>query len=227
MENNKFVYRKINPSSEDDMKKYFDINKQLDTYLSNNVTPFTEEQIMWLRIRMGATELLLDSDDETQAYKKEIERMADEHCFVCELGDEIVGHVFVCTYHIIDGKRPDDNIGIISEIYVKDEYRQGIIAYKLLQLAFDTLLNANKTSAILSVQEDNPNRFLHFALSDKILEKRKCTRKNGSVTTSYDLLISDIAKTKAMSSRELATRAIKIKKNYIENNLKEPEFILN
>ena len=227
MGNNQFIYRKINPSSEDDIKKYFDCNKQLDNYLGRNVTPFTEEQVMWLRVRMGASELLPGSDEETLSYKKEIKQMPDEHCFVCELGDEFIGYVFVLTYHIVDGKRPDDNIGIISEIYVKDKYRQGLIAYNLLQLACDTLLKANKTAAILNVQEHNPNRFLHFALADKILEKEEYTRENGSVSIDYSLLISDINKIKTMSARELATRAIKIKKNYIENNLSSPEFVTN
>lgn len=219
MQIGKYTYRKVDPYNEKDMEKYLNMHNSLDSFLNSRANPLTEEQIKWLRIRMGATKLLPYDDEESLLYKKGLERMADEHCFVCEFDNEVIGYSFICTYHIVNGKRPNDSIGIISEIYVKDGYRSGDIAYNLLQLAIDTLLKAGKTSAMMSVQEDNPNRFLHFALADKLLNKEECKRKDGRITTSYDLLISDINKIKEMSSRQLAEKAIKIKRSLLKNNI--------
>ncbi len=215
MSKNLYNYRKIDPRKEEDIKKYLDIQYRLDNYLKKDIQPLTEEQIKWLRIRMGNVDLLPNNNNKGKSlYQQKLENLADEHCFVCELDKNVIGYIFVCTYHVVNGERQDDDVGIISEIYVKDNYRNGEIAYNLLQLACDTLLNAGKNIAMISVQEDNPNRFLHFAMADKLINKEKCKRKDGTITISYDLLL-DIKNLKTTTIRQLAFKAIKIKKQIL------------
>ena len=227
MEDKKYTYRKVNPSDINDINRYLAIQKQLKDFLKVNARDLTEEQIKWLRIRMGAYELLSDINGKDKVLSDRLQRQVDEIVYLCEVDDEVTGFCAICTYHIKDGERLDDNIGIISDIYVKEEYRNGDIAYKLLQLAIKELLQANKTAVVMEVQEDNPNRFLHFALADKILFKEKCKRNDGTITISYSLLISDVRKIQKIEPRELALKAIKIKKDFIDNKLEEPRFILS
>lgn len=209
-----FKYRKLNPHIREDIDEYLKIQNKLNNFLNSKAKPLTEDQIKWLRIRMGAFELLDDYKGKDKELATRLDEQADEICYFCELDNEIVGFCAICTYHIVDGERPDDDIGIISDIYVDERFRNGEIAYNLLQYALDELIKANKTSAIMIVQEDNPNRFLHFALADKILRTDIISRKNKTKTINYELLISDILKVKTLSSRDLARRAIKIKKHF-------------
>ena len=209
-----FKYRKLNPHIREDIYKYLEIQNKLNHFLNSKAKPLTEDQIKWLRIRMGAFELLDDYKGKDKELATRLDEQADEICYFCELNNEVIGFCAICTYHIVDGERPNDAIGIISDIYVDEQYRNGEIAYNLLQYALEELIKANKTSAIMIVQEDNPNRFLHFALADRVLSTDIISRKNKTKTINYELLISDILKIKSLSSRDLARRAIKIKKQF-------------
>ena len=219
------TYRKINPSRYEDIKIYFSMQQELDDMLSTNCNLPNAEKIKWQRIRMGATELRDDWNEDNYWYKEKLEQVADEYAFICEDKDTVVGYISVCTYHIVNGDRPNDDIGIIDAIYVKDNYRGTDIAYNLLQLGLKALINAGKNKSIVTVQQDNPNRFLHFALADSLLNKSKCKRKNGTVTISYDLLISDIKKVANMSSLEIGERAVKIRTKICKEKQEEPIFI--
>jgi len=211
---NEFTYRKINPHNEKDIDKYLEIQYKLNNYLKSVAKPLTQDQIKWLRIRMGAFELLDDYQNKDKELAARLKEQPDEVGYFCELNDEVVGFCAICNYHIVDGERPDDDIGLISDIFVDEKYRNGDIAYNLLQYALDELISANKNSAIMVVQEDNSNRFLHFAIADKIITTSKVLRKNKTKTINYELLISDIGKIKEISSRELVRRALKIRKKF-------------
>lgn len=220
-----YVYRKVNPHNIDDINKYLEIQQKLNQYLHSKAKPLSDEQIKWLRIRMGAFELLDAPKTKDKELANRLENQMDEVCFLCELNDEVIGFCAICNYHVVNGERPDDDIGMISDIYVKDGFRSGEIAYNLLKLGIDELINAGKTSAIVVVQEDNPNRFLHFAIADKVLESEVIKRNNNTKTINYDLLISDLAKVKTMTARQLGAKAVKIKRDFINNNLTQPRFI--
>lgn len=219
------AYKRIDPSNNEDIIIYYQLQNELDMYLNRKIKKPTIEQIKWQRIRMGATELRDDWNEDNYWYKEKLEQVADEYAFICEDNGIVVGYISVCTYHIVNGDRPNDDIGIIDAIYVKDNYRGTDIAYNLLQLGLKALINAGKNKSIVTVQQDNPNRFLHFAMADTLLNKSKCKRKNGTVTISYDLLISDIKKVANMSSLELGKRAVKIRTKICKEKQEEPIFI--
>ena len=166
-----FNYRRINPHDEEDINKYLSIQYKLNDYLNSKAKPLTKEQIKWLRIRMGAFELLDDFKGKDNKLATKLEEQADEVGFFCESNNEVVGFCAICNYHVVNGERPDDDIGIISDIFVDKKYRNGDIAYKLLQYALDELIKANKSSAIIVVQEDNENRFLEAHSSSSSYQK--------------------------------------------------------
>lgn len=219
-----FVYRRINPHDENDIQKYLKIQQKLDDYLHIKESGFDEERIKWLRIRMGATELLDNPEGRDKSYKDKLDSTPDEIGILCEHNGEVVGFSFVCTYHVVDGERPDDKTGIISEIYVDKAYRQGDMAFKLFQHSINALLEEGITSAIMTVQEDNSNRFWHFAIADKLIDKNECERRDGITTISYDLLISDLNRVKNLTQRQLIVKALKLKKQYEQCGLSEYDF---
>ena len=100
----------------------------------------------------------------------------------------------------------------------------GLNSFELFKMAMDKLLSLGKTKAVCNVQEDNPNRFLHFALADgKVLEESSCVRRDGSETTDYRLLI-DFENLKGISGWQLIKKASRLKKQY---NDKKKENELN
>lgn len=212
------VYRKVDPHNLNDINKLLTIQYRLNEYLNSNSKPLTQDQIKWLRIRMGAYELLDDYKSKDKELADRLEGSPDEISYFCECDGEIVGFCSICNYHIVNGNRPNDKTGLISDIFVDEKHRNGDIAYKLLQYAIEELIKANLTSAIMVVQEDNPNRFFHFALADKVLDTQIISRRNKIKTINYELLISDIHKIKNMSSKEIARRAIKVQKYFNNGN---------
>lgn len=207
----KYIFKQINPREQSDVDKLVNLQFQLKRYLDPNFSPFSEEYIKWLRVRYGAVELL-------DAFKnqplKPLEENATEFAFVCEVDGKFVGYIEVYSYHIVDGKCPKDDIGILHDIFVLDEYRDGLVAFTLLQMGVDKLLEKGKTKAICNVQKHNPHRFLHFAMADNKIEKiEEITRPNGEKVVDYSLLI-DLNKLKNTSPLQLAKKAIEIKKKY-------------
>ena len=151
-----------------------------------------------------------------------MEEHAEEFAFVCECDGEIAGYVDICTYHVENDKVIDDDMGSIHEIYVKPEFRKDhTIAFELFKMAMEKLLSVGKTKAVCNVQEDNSNRFLHFALADgKVLTQGVCERRDGTVTNDYHLLI-DFANLQGVSGWQLIKKASRLKKQYMENKQEE------
>lgn len=203
-------YKMVDPRSDEDIEKYVKLVTALSDYLGDKQV-IDNEKIKWARFHMGAIEYVDKFRDEPL---RPLEENADEFAFVCEMDGKFVGYVDIATYHVENGKRPDDDIGILHDIYVDDNYRNGEIAYRLLQIASDKLIEYGKNKAICNVQEDNPNRFLHFAMADNnIINECECVRRNGSKTIDYTLLI-DLHKLNKMTMLDLARKtAILRRKN--------------
>lgn len=217
-----FSYRALNPRNDEDVKKYFELVCGLSDFCNDNKS-VDENMIKWACVHMGAVELV------NSAYKDKplppLDENADEFVFICEDNGKFIGYVEVCSYHIVDGKRPDDDIGILHEIFVLDEYRNGTIAYTLLQMAINKLIEKGKNRAICNVQEDNPNRFLHFAMANNnVIREQECTRKDGTKTIDYTLLI-DLQNLKNMSLMGLAKKAAYIKKERLASE--SQEYLIN
>ena len=207
-------FRALNPRDNEDVKKYFGLVCGLSNFCNDNKN-IDENIIRWACVHMGAVELI------NPAYKDKtlppLDENADEFVFVCEDNGRLIGYVEVCSYHVINGQRPDDDIGILHEIFVLDEYRNGTVAYTLLQMGINKLIEKNKNRAICNVQEDNPNRFFHFAMADNnIIKQQECTRKDGTKTIDFTLLI-DLQKLKNMSLLELAKKANLLRKESLDD----------
>ncbi len=213
-----FIYRAVDPRNDEDMQKYFALAKNLSNFLKNNAI-FDENQMRWARIRMGAVEYV-DLNDWVERPLKPIEEEAQEFVFVCEKDGEFVGYVDICDYHMEDNMVKEDEIGAIHEIYVKDEYqrRSENISFKLLQMAVEKLLECGKTHAQMEVQEDNKNRFLHFALAEgNVVKSSVCKRRNGEETKSY-ILVADLEKIKNLTPTNLIVKTAHMKKKMIKEN---------
>ena len=113
-----YKYRAINPHDDIDIEKYLEIHYELDSFLKKKFNPLTEEQVKWLRIRMGAIELL-PKHQQTGDYALGLIKKPDEIAIVCEKEDEVIGYIHVNTYNVKDGERTNDDVGIISDIFVK------------------------------------------------------------------------------------------------------------
>ena len=98
-----FNYRRINPHDEEDINKYLSIQYKLNDYLNSKAKPLTKEQIKWLRIRMGAFELLDDFKGKDNKLATKLEEQADEVVFFCESNNEVVGFCAICNYHVVHG----------------------------------------------------------------------------------------------------------------------------
>ena len=162
---------------------------------------------------MGATELLPQHQQQDD-YSLGLQQKPDEISIVAELEGEIIGYVEIATYHLVKWKRPDDDIGLLHEIFVKEQYRNTDISFKLLQMGAEKLIECGKFRAICNVQEDNKQRFLHFAMADgNIIEIGKCKRKDGTETIDYTLLI-DLKKLQKTSKKELGFKAARLRREF-------------
>ena len=219
-----FVYRAVDPRNDEDMQKYFNLAEGLSNFLKNNAS-FDENQMRWARIRMGAVEYV-DLNDWVNKPLKPIEEEAHEFVFVCEKDGEFVGYVDICDYHFDNDRIIEDEAGTIHEIYVKDEFQQTDIAFKLLQMAVEKLLQLGKSKTYMEVQEDNKNRFLHFALADgNVVKTSTLKRRNGEETTSYTLQ-ADLKFIEKLTPFKFAVRTAHIKKKMLQNAKNQEDLLV-
>lgn len=206
---NKYIYRILNPRNDNDIKNYFELVSKLNDFC-NSKKIIDDSLINWDRFHMGAIEYI-DKNINKDSLPS-LEDNAHEFVFVCEYNNKFIGYSKVCSYHIVNGICPDDDIGILHEIYVLDEYRDGIIAYTLLQMAIYKLIEKGKNKAICNVQDTNKNKYLHFAMANNnIIDTNEVCLDNGNKTIDYTLLI-DLLVLKNMSFFELGKKAVKLKK---------------
>lgn len=188
MEDNKYTFRAVNPRCDEDMKKYIDLTFGLDNHLKIK-RKIDDNFVNWKRWHFGAPEYVFPEEHKNKPIE-DFNKLADEFVFLCENNGETIGYIEVSNYHVVKGKRPDDDIGIIGEIYLKPEHRKIDLSLKLLKLGVQKLIECGKFRAICNVQEDNKYRYLHFAMADgNVIHKDKCKRKDGSTTIDYTLMI--------------------------------------
>lgn len=188
MEENKYVFKAVDPRNDEDVEKYIDLSKGVDEHLKVK-RKMDENFVKWKRWHLGAPEYVFPEDYKDKPLG-DINKLADEFVFICEKNAEAIGYIEVSNYHVINGERPNDDIGIIGEIYLKPEHRKMDLSLQLLKLGVQKLIQCDKFRAICNVQEDNRYRYLHFAMADgNIIHKDKCKRKDGSTTIDYTLMI--------------------------------------
>ena len=118
-----------------------------------------------------------------------------------------------------NGEILEDDIGAIHEILVSSvKGTSPIIATTLLKLAIKKLIDEGKTKAVCNVQEDNENRFLHFALADSnVLEKGVCKRTDGTETVDYTLLM-DLIELQNKTGDEIRRKAAMLRRHHKQNS---------
>ena len=137
----------------------------------------------------------------------------DEIYVICEKDGEFVGFAGGATYHIEkNGKGANDNAGLITDILVKEEYRGSEVAYKLFMMIINSLIEYGKESALMVVQDTNPNRYLHYAISDEVISREVYTSENGKTYVDEILLIKDLKKIAKISMFEIGKKAALIKR---------------
>lgn len=132
----------------------------------------------------------------------------DEIYIICKKNNEFVGFAGVATYHIENGKRADDTVGLITDILVRQEYRGSEVAYTLLMMSIKQLIEHKKDSAIMVVQSTNPHRFLHYAICDKLISREQYTLDSGVTLTDEILLIEDLDKVSKLSIMDIGKKAV-------------------
>lgn len=114
----------------------------------------------------------------------------------------------------------------IPLIFVEEKNRNGILSYELLKQALNECKNRGVISVVISVEDNNPHKFLHFALADTIIDENKEYLTDDKMVTQYILGISNIERLLSMPFSELAKNVSKIKKEF-NSRLHELEGSLN
>lgn len=114
----------------------------------------------------------------------------------------------------------------IPLIFVEEKNRNGILSYELLKEALNECKNRGVISVVISVEDNNPHKFLHFALADNIIDKNQEYLTDEETVTQYILGISDIESLLSMPFSELARRVSKTRKDF-KSRLHELETSLN
>ena len=102
----------------------------------------------------------------------------------------------------------------IPLIYVEEKSRNGILSYDLLKMALKECKKRDITSVVISVEDNNPHKFLHFALADTIIDENKEYLTDDKTITQYILGISNIETLLTMPLSQLAKKISKTKKDF-------------
>ena len=102
----------------------------------------------------------------------------------------------------------------IPLIFVEENNRNGILSYDLLKLALSECKKRGSTSIVISVEDNNPHKFLHFALADTIIDENQEYLTDGETITQYILGISNVETILSMPFSQLAKKVSKTKKDF-------------
>jgi len=213
-------FRKLNPRNDEDMESFKYLSSKLCEHLNQEFN-FNEEYLNYMRFHMGAIEYI---DERLKGGElPKVEDNAREFVEVCECEGKCIGMIHYNNYYITDDKVYHKDIANIIEIFVLDEFRGGDIAFKLLKSAVTSLTDKGISKARCNVQEDNPYRFLHFAMADRnIVETSETTRINGAKTINYCLEI-DLEKLKDLTYMQFVKKIAKTRKDMLQQQNIEEE----
>ena len=102
----------------------------------------------------------------------------------------------------------------IPLIYVDEKYRCGQIAYNLFKLGLQDIIKRGLNSAVMTIENNNPNKYLHFAIADRIIEEREELLKNGNTIKQYLLGISDVNVINNLTFKDCMKRVVYTKNNF-------------
>ena len=139
----------------------------------------------------------------------------DRSYFVAKTNGETIGVISVDFSESISVNDVDDYNASITLMFVDERYRNGTIAFDLFKLAIDEIQKNGENSFVMSVEDNNPNKYLHFAFADVLIEENEEQTKNGT-TSQYLLGVTDIDKVKSYTFKEIMKKSVKMKKEFSE-----------
>ena len=143
--------------------------------------------------------------------KEEIESQEAAY-FIAKVNETTIGVVLVDFSNLIYV----DNIEFVASIpfiFVDEKYRRGAVAYDLFNLALKEVKQKDKNSLVMSVEDNNPYKFLHFAIADILIEENEALTEDGK-TKQYILGITDVGKVQQCSFKNFIRNIVNTKKNF-------------
>ena len=143
--------------------------------------------------------------------KEEIESQEAAY-FIAKVNETTIGVVLVDFSNLIYV----DNIEFVASIpfiFVDEKYRRGAVAYDLFNLALKEVKQKDKNSLVMSVEDNNPYKFLHFAIADILIEENEELTEDGK-TKQYILGITDVGKVQQCSFKNFIRNIVNTKKNF-------------
>lgn len=115
----------------------------------------------------------------------------------------------------------------IPFIFVDEKFRQGSVAYKLFKQALQEIERQGYNSLIMNVAENNPYKYLHFALADIIINEDKQEINKEEYKKIYILGVSNIKELKNLTFKDFLQKLVYTKKNFekVFKELKEAKVI--
>ena len=158
----------------------------------------------------------LNTDPDTNClseYLKEEMKLGESVDIIAKNENEIVGDIAIS---FSDSMLVDNIVysASIPLIYVDEKYRNGAVAYNLFKLALKEIVNKGYNSLVMSVEDNNPNKLLHFAIADQLIEDREELLENGETTKQYLLAISDVKKVLKLHYKDIIKKVIYTKNNF-------------
>lgn len=102
----------------------------------------------------------------------------------------------------------------IPLIFVDEKYRGSPIAYDLFDLSLKEILNRNQNSLVMSIEDNNPYKYLHFSIADKLIEEREEPTLSGEMVKQYLLGITDVKSVQGLTLKEHLKRVSYTKRNF-------------
>jgi len=187
-----------------DVKVIISIQHKLNEMLN---LEYVKEETFWQYFEEMLKE---DIQNETTIYYLAKNEDKIVGCVCVELyEDELISEVGTFNY-------------AIPLIFVDERYRNGKIAFNLFKFAIYEIKRRGFNALTISVEDNNPNKYWHFAIADILLDKREEKLINGETTTQFILGVTDIIRFTNLSMKELMNRAVKVKRNFnkVVENLK-------
>ncbi len=136
---------------------------------------------------------------------------------IAKLQDEIVGCVCIDFDDCIEIGNIEYRASI-PLIYLDKKCRGGEVAYNLFKLALKEISERGLNTFVMSIENNNPNKYLHFSIADQIIDARKELLENGGEVIQYILGVSDVKKLNTLSLKQYMQKVIYTKRNF-ENTL--------
>ncbi len=137
----------------------------------------------------------------------------DNYTIIAKESDNPIGLVSVDFSNELEFNGNNYNASI-PLIYVEEKSRNGILSYDLLKMALKECKKRGVVSAVISVEDNNPHKFLHFALADTLIDENQEYLTDDKTVTQYILGISNIETLLTMSLSQLAKKVSKTKKDF-------------